>query len=209
MHFTAKNRMVPVCVACSLLVAFLLGCAGSARAQDAVEPYLGEIMLVAFDFTPRNWADCSGQLLPINQNQALFSLLGTTYGGNGTTTFALPDLRGRVPMHARNVLQLGQQGGEEAHTLAIGELPVHTHVFNASDNAGDATGPENNFPARDANSEKTYGSGVTATMDPAAISPAGGSQPHENRMPYVALHYIIALSGIFPSHGYQPDSGIR
>jgi microcystin-dependent protein len=200
MFATELNRHTPLRTACLAVIILLLGCSDVARAQDAVEPYLGEIMLVAFDITPRGWADCNGQLLPINQNQALFSLLGTTYGGNGITTFALPDLRGRVPMHAAAALQLGQQGGEEAHTLTIAELPVHTHLFNASNSAGNEVTPEGNVPARDANSEKGYGPVSNTTMDPAAIGSAGGGQPHENRMPYMALHYIIALTGIFPSH---------
>jgi microcystin-dependent protein len=166
---------------------------------QADSPYLGQILCVAFDFAPRGWAKCEGQLLPINQNQALFALLGTTYGGNGTTNFALPDLRGRVAVHANNVVGLGQQSGEEAHTLTINEMPSHTHVMDASSSVGNSTSPIGNFQARDANTQAHYGPSVNTTMNAAGVGTTGGSQPHENRMPFLTLHYIIALQGVFPS----------
>ena len=168
-------------------------------AQDASNPYLGEIMLVAFDIVPHGWHECDGSLLPINQNQALFSLLGTTYGGNGQTTFALPDLRGRVPMNSYSTIQLGQRGGEESHTLTISELPVHTHLINADSTAGTSMTPIGNYPARDANTQAHYASTANNTMKPNTVNAIGGSQPHENRMPHLTIHYIIALQGIFPS----------
>jgi microcystin-dependent protein len=184
-------------------------------------PYLSEIKLFAFAFPPKGWALCQGQLLPINQNQALFALLGTTYGGNGVTTFALPDLRGRAPISfgqgggLQNYV-LGQQGGIENETLALTEMPLHTHVINTSQvtatlpckNAvAQQRGPSGNVPAIEA-------SGVTATYSSAAADSSGstgaivptlsagntgGGQAHANLQPYTVLNYCIALQGIFPS----------
>jgi microcystin-dependent protein len=171
--------------------------AGAARAQDATQPYIGQIMLVSFGFAPKGWAECNGQILPINQNQALFALLGTTYGGDGRVTFALPDLRGRVPVHAVTTVQLGERGGEETHTLTVSELPLHTHAALADSGVGSTTSPAGNFPARDAGSSTMYG--PVPTGQGVALSAAGGSQPHENRMPYLGLRYIIALQGVFPA----------
>jgi microcystin-dependent protein len=187
-----------------LLAAMLLAMSGGGsplRAQDASQPYLGQIMLVAFDFVPRGWAECAGQLLPINQNQALFSLLGTTYGGNGTTTFALPDLRGRVPVQAGSPsgIVLGERSGQESHTLSVGELPAHTHGFAVSSVAATALSPAGAVPAVTGDLSRSYAPAPAVTMHPGAIAPAGGSQPHENRMPTLALRYIIALQGIYPS----------
>jgi|ERR1043166_7022541 microcystin-dependent protein len=161
------------------------------------DPFLGEIKLVSFNFPPKGWALCNGQLLAINQNQALFSLLGTTYGGNGQTTFALPDLRGRVPIHMGGGFSQGQVGGEEAHTLSISELPQHTHPAIASSNAADQAQPTNNFWAN--GNQAAYASTPTATMNPTCVSSIGGSQPHTNLSPYLTLNYVIALQGIFPS----------
>jgi len=162
------------------------------------EPFLAEVRIFSFNFAPKGWAQCSGQLLPINQNQALFALLGTTYGGNGQTTFALPDLRGRVPMHAGGGLTLGQRGGEESHTLSLNEMPMHTHQAKASANGPTVTAPTNNFWA-----SKTgftpYGRTADTAMSVQAIGNTGGSQPHENRSPYLTLNCCIALQGIFPS----------
>ena len=159
-------------------------------------PYLGEIKIVSFNFAPRGWATCSGQLLAINQNQALFSILGTTYGGDGRTNFALPDFRGRVPIYSGQGIVLGQKGGEESHTVQISEMPAHSHVVtgaNTGVNAGSPLG--NNFGALPG----AYATSTTGSMAPNAIANAGGSQPHENRPPYLVLTVIIALQGIFPS----------
>jgi microcystin-dependent protein len=160
-------------------------------------PFLSEIRIVSFNFAPKGWALCNGQVLPINQNQALFALLGTTYGGDGRTTFALPDLRGRIPLHEGNSFNLGQRGGESAHTLNIQELPAHTHVANANTALADQGSPLNNFWA--AQDNPAYASSANTTMAAAAVSTVGGSQPHENRSPFLALMFIIALQGIFPS----------
>jgi microcystin-dependent protein len=176
-------------------------------------PYLSELRLMAFNFAPRTWAQCNGQLLPINQNQALFSLLGTTYGGNGQTTFALPDLRGRSVIHFGNGFTQGQVGGEAAHTLIVSEMPTHNHVAQASSaialpNAAGIT-PTNTkavaqglvaLPGNQTTPALLYGTGTpTGTMSADTISTAGGSQPHENRQPYTVLNWCIALQGIFPS----------
>ena len=171
----------------------------AAMAQDATEPLLGSIAMVSFNFAPRGWALCEGQLLPINSNQALFSLLGTTYGGDGRTTFALPDLRGRVAVDASSLIQLGERGGEESHTLTIAELPPHNHLVNANASVGTDTSPVGNVAARDASTEAHYGTHPTAVMNGNTVGVTGGGQPHENRMPFIAIHYIIALQGIFPT----------
>jgi microcystin-dependent protein len=161
------------------------------------EPFLGEIKIISWNFPPKGWTFCNGQLLPINQNQALFSILGTTYGGDGRTTFALPNLQGRSPMHVGNGITLGELGGEQAHTLNISELAAHNHVPVGSSNSpttGDAT---NNLWSTFAVNE--FNSTFDSTMNPACILPTGGNQPHENMSPYLVLNFIIALQGIFPS----------
>jgi microcystin-dependent protein len=183
----------------ALVFACLAGGLSPLRAQDAGAPYLGQIMLVAFNYAPVGWMECNGQLLSISQNQALFALLGTTYGGNGTTTFALPDLRGRVPVHASTQIVEGQTGGEEMHTLTAAEMPAHTHAFEVASTTGTVVPASGNVPARSADLSNEYSPAATATMNGAAVATAGGSQPHENRMPYATLKYIICLSGIFPS----------
>jgi microcystin-dependent protein len=159
-------------------------------------PYLGEIKIVSFNFAPRGWALCNGQTLPINQNQALFSILGTTYGGNGTTTFLLPDLRGRVPVHTGGGFTLGQRGGEETHTLIQSEMPQHYHSTSASTAAPDRAAASGNFWAQEAGA---YDASSTTTMSPAAIANTGGSQPHNNLAPFLVVPFVIALQGIFPS----------
>ena len=166
------------------------------------EPYLAEIRMFSFNYVPKGWARCDGQLLPINQNQALFALLGTYYGGNGISTFALPDLRGRMPMH--NV-QPGAVGGEAHHTLLASEVPQHGHVINAVNDIDPhslrSTSPSGNYldsiPAGGAN--VYHGFDGSAILHPATVAPAGGSQPHENRQPYATSTFAIALVGIFPS----------
>lgn len=165
------------------------------------DPYLGEIRPTSFAFAPKGWALCNGQLLPINQNQALFSLLGTTYGGDGRVNFALPDLRGRAPMHVSPAHVLGERGGEEVHTLTVAEMPRHDHDFNASGSAASNPSPMGCTPATaTTGSPRIYAAaGAMTPLSPQAISPAGGSQPHENRQPSLALNFIIALQGIFPS----------
>jgi microcystin-dependent protein len=158
---------------------------------------MGEIKIVAFNYAPKGWAQCNGQFLPINQNQALFSILGTTYGGNGQTTFALPDFRGRIPIHTGNGFTLGQAGGEETHTVIMGEMPAHNHFVNANNNPGTLNDPQNNFLAN--SNVSPYRTVASTTMNPGEITNVGGSQTHENRQPYTALLFCIALLGIFPS----------
>jgi microcystin-dependent protein len=166
------------------------------------EPFLSEVRLMSFVFAPKGWALCNGQLLPINQNQALFSLLGTTFGGDGRVNFALPDLRGRAPLHVGSGHTLGERGGEQAHTLSIAELPTHTHVANGASNAADAAVPTGNLLA--AVDETTFAaayappSGLVA-MAAQAVSNTGGSQAHLNMQPFLTLNFSIALQGIFPS----------
>jgi microcystin-dependent protein len=165
------------------------------------EPFLGEIRTFAFGVTPRGWAPCRGQLLPINQNQALFSLLGTTYGGDGRVTFALPDLQGRVALGAGTAetgtsFELGARGGEEAHRLATAELPAHRHRARAGATAGTADSPANAVWA--AGGRRYAPSGQTG-MKPEAIGPAGKNEPHNTMQPYLPLNVCIALFGIFPS----------
>jgi microcystin-dependent protein len=172
---------------------------------SAQNPFVGEIDLVAFNFAPQGWAICQGQIVPINQNTALFSLLGTTYGGNGTTNFALPDLRGRRIISAGqgpglNNYNLGDTGGEETVTLTVAQMPSHTHQVNANTAVGTALGPGGNVWASQT-STSLYSNSPTATANlaPQAIGVSGGSQSHENMPPYLVLNYIIAMEGIFPS----------
>jgi microcystin-dependent protein len=191
----------------SLFVAgtMLLGRPKPASASTlSLEPYIGEIMLVSFNFAPKGWAMCNGQLLPINQNQALYSILGTTYGGNGTTNFALPNLQGRMPMHAGQGPGLsshvrGEVSGETSHTLVPGELPSHTHAFRASSGAGTTANPANMYLARSAAGVPLYGATANTTMMSNEISTAGGNQPHPNQQPYLVMNHVIALQGIFPT----------
>ncbi|UGY18284.1 phage tail protein [Bradyrhizobium septentrionale] len=161
------------------------------------QPYLSEIRMMSFGFAPKGWAFCNGQVLPINQNQALFSLLGTTYGGNGTTTFALPNLQGKVPLHMGSGFALGQTAGETSHTLTIAEMPQHPHTFQGTTNNADNPVVTGNLMATSANLY-TAASNLT-TLDPSTVGNAGGSQPHENMQPYLTLNFCIALQGIFPS----------
>ena len=184
-----------------ILMVFLL-VSGLVKAQT---PILGEIKMFAGNFAPQGYAFCNGQLLPIAQNAALFSLLGTTYGGDGQTTFALPDLRGRAPIHAGNGpgltnRNLGQTGGAETNTLTVAQLPAHNHSVVAVSTPGNQTSPTNNLPA-DTNlfdNEYSNASGNT-TMNSSMIGNTGNGQPVDNMQPYTTIHYIIALQGIFPS----------
>jgi microcystin-dependent protein len=164
------------------------------------EPFLSEIRIMSFGFAPKGWAMCNGQLLPINQNQALFALLGTTYGGDGRTTFALPDLQSRVPMSLGSGHALGERGGETGHTLSQAEMPVHTHAVEASTAAsGGTASPANNYLGGANNAYLPPGGGSQTTLRPDAVTTVGGSQAHQNLQPFLALNFCIALQGIFPS----------
>lgn len=162
------------------------------------EPFLSEIKIVSFNFPPKGWALCNGQFLPINQNQALFALLGTTYGGNGQTTFALPNLRGRVPIHTGSGHTLGEAAGSTSVTVNIQQLPTHLHSLMATNTAG-ATGNPINAYLGAVNSLYRSPPDSLTTMAPGSVTSVGGSQPHNNMMPYLTLNFIIALQGIFPS----------
>ena len=162
------------------------------------EPFLSEIRIMSFNFAPKGWALCNGQLLPINQNQGLFSLLGTTYGGDGRVNFALPNLQGRAPIHMGSGHTLGERAGEQAHTLSISELPTHTHVANGSGTPADTNTPDNTtYLGVVAN---TYApAGNLAALAASEIGNAGGGQAHLNMQPFLVLNLCIALQGIFPS----------
>jgi microcystin-dependent protein len=161
------------------------------------EPFLAEIRLMSFVFPPKGWSLCNGQLLPINQNQALFSLLGTTYGGDGRVNFALPDLRGRVAMHMGSGHTLGERGGEQAHTLSISEIPTHVHSAQASTTAANQPSAANALLAKAGN---VYALPTSlTTLSPTTITSVGGSQAHLNMQPFLTLSFCIALQGIFPS----------
>lgn len=161
------------------------------------EVFIGQVSLFSFGIVPKGWAQCNGQVLPIAQNQALFALLGTTYGGNGSTTFGLPDLRGRTPLHRSNDFVQGQRGGEESHVLTVAELAAHTHPVNANSAAPNTGAPLNNtWSAQSANA---YGTTPSNQMNPATIQSSGGGQAHPNLQPYLVLNFCIALTGIFPS----------
>ena len=165
------------------------------------EPFIGEIQIVSFNFAPKGWALCNGQLLPINQNQPLFALLGTTYGGNGTTNFALPDLRGRVPIHATGVAHpLGERGGEQAHTVTINELPQHLHFVQAKGSPATTGTPDSTMALAQSTASQLYSTPANLVAHaPDALGSAGGSQSHQNMQPYLTLTFVIALQGLFPS----------
>lgn len=162
------------------------------------EPFLSEIRIMSFVFAPKGWALCNGQLMPINQNQALFSLLGTTFGGDGRVNFALPDLRGRTPIHVGGGHTLGERGGEQAHTLSISELPTHTHVFNGNSGTGNVANPPGALLAKAPANLYAAPAQLVAT-NPSAMTNTGGSQAHLNMQPFLTLNFCIALQGIFPS----------
>lgn len=164
------------------------------------EPFLSEIKIMSFGFPPKGWALCDGQLLPINQNQGLFSLLGTTYGGDGRVNFGLPNLQGRAPMHMGQGHTLGERGGEQGHTLSISEIPTHVHTANASQSSSNLVDPgANNVLAAPAT--QLYSSDLTnlTSMLPSTLANVGGSQAHINMQPFLTLSFCIALQGIFPS----------
>jgi microcystin-dependent protein len=162
------------------------------------EPFLSEIRIMSFSFAPKGWALCNGQLLPINQNQALFSLLGTTFGGDGRVNFALPNLQGRVPMHVGSGHTLGERGGEQAHTLSIAEIPTHTHVLNGTTSTTNPQPvPVSSYLAPTAS---MYGGATNlVSLQAASVTNVGGSQAHLNMQPFLTLNFSIALQGIFPS----------
>jgi microcystin-dependent protein len=162
------------------------------------EPFLSEIRIMSFNFPPKGWALCNGQFLPINQNQALFALLGTTYGGNGQTTFALPNLRGRTPIHRGSGHDLGEVAGSTSVTLNMQSAPQHVHWLQGTNTNGAVPLPTNNLLGA-VNNLYTPPSGGNTTLLPASVSNVGGSQPHNNMQPYLVLNFCIALQGIFPS----------
>lgn len=188
---------------CTLLICSAFTPTLKAQASD---PFLGQIAFVPYTFVPKNWAECNGQLLSIAQNTALFSLLGTTYGGNGTTTFALPDMRGRVLVHNGQApggptnYTMGQIGGAESVTLNVTQMPSHNHTVNAVTAEGNQNIPTGSLPANTKVLDKEY-SDTTAdtTMKSTMLNNTGGNQPHENRPPFITLKCIISLTGIFPS----------
>ena len=160
------------------------------------EPFLSEIKIMSFGFPPKGWALCDGQLLPINQNQALFALLGTTFGGDGRVNFGLPNLQGRAPMHMGQGHGLGERGGEQSHTLSISEIPTHVHTANATTTAGNAVAPTGNVLG----AAPMWGGNANLTsLLPGSIGNVGGSQAHLNMQPFLTLSFCIALQGIFPS----------
>jgi len=163
------------------------------------EPFLSELRIMSFVFPPKGWALCDGQLLPINQNQALFSLLGTTFGGDGRVNFALPDLRGRAPIHVGSGHTLGERGGEQAHTLTQAEVPVHTHAHTVSSSTGNDPNPGGHLLASPLNLSYTTDTSSLSALDPATVGSIGGAQAHLNMQPFLILSFCIALQGIFPS----------
>lgn len=165
------------------------------------DPFVAEIRIFPFNFAPRGWAWCDGQLLPLSQNTALFSLLGTTYGGNGQSNFALPDLQGRVPMHpgqgpGLSLHDLGEVGGDETVSLLESEIPSHTHALRGSDGRGDGTSPGG--AAYGAGTDLYTNTAATVTLAGTMLAPAGGDAPHNNLMPYLTFYFCIALQGVFP-----------
>jgi microcystin-dependent protein len=165
------------------------------------QPYVGEIRMFAGNFAPAGWMFCEGQLLPISENETLFQLIGTTYGGDGESTFALPDLRGRIPLHQGNGFILAETGGAEDITLTVQQIPVHTHPVLGTGNVASTNAPANNSFAQSIGSTVfPYGTDQPlTTLHPSSIGPVGGSQPHTNFQPYLCVDFIISLFGIFPS----------
>jgi microcystin-dependent protein len=162
------------------------------------QPYVGEIRMFAGNFAPAGWLFCEGQLLPISENETLFQLIGTTYGGDGVSTFALPDLRGRVPLHQGNGFILAETGGVEQVTLTASQIPAHNHALAASTSVATLSNPSNSLTGQAATKIYRVGN-PSVTLNPASVSPVGGSQPHTNFQPYLCVNFIISLFGIFPS----------
>ena len=163
------------------------------------EPFLSEIRMMSFAFPPKGWALCDGGLYPINQNQALFSLLGTTFGGDGRVNFALPDFRGRTPIHVGSSHSLGERGGEQAHTLSVAELPTHTHILVAATETGTSAIPTGNQLSTSGNYEQYRAPTNLTSMQPGSVTNVGGSQAHLNMQPFLTVSFCIAQQGIFPS----------
>ena len=163
------------------------------------QPYVGEIRIFAGNFAPAGWMFCEGQLLPISENETLFQLIGTTYGGDGQSTFALPDLRGRIPIHQGNGFILAETGGAEEITLTVNQIPAHSHPMLASAAGGNLNTPGGNVTSESAAVKIYYADEPTTNMNPLAVGPVGGSQPHTNFQPYLCIDFIISLFGIFPS----------
>ncbi len=163
------------------------------------QPYVGEIRMFAGNFAPAGWMFCEGQLLPISENETLFQLIGTTYGGDGRSTFALPDLRGRLPMHQGNGFILAETGGAEEITLTVNQIPAHAHPLLASASPGTSASPANAVLAKTTTGFLYILENPTGSMAVVSIGPVGGSQPHTNFQPYLCVDYIISLFGIFPS----------
>jgi microcystin-dependent protein len=163
------------------------------------QPYVGEIRIFAGNFAPAGWMFCEGQLLPISENETLFNLIGTTYGGDGQSTFALPDLQGRLPLHWGNGFTLAETGGAEEITLTVNQIPVHSHAFLASTDPGNAVGPQGNVLANPFNTFPYFPSTASTPLNAQSLAPVGGSQPHSNFQPYLCVDFIISLFGIFPS----------
>ena len=163
------------------------------------QPYVGEIRMFAGNFAPAGWMFCEGQLLPISENETLFQLIGTTYGGDGQSTFALPDLRGRIPLHFGNGFTLAETGGVETVTLTVSQIPAHSHPLLASTNLADTPNVATALPATGVVSQLYWGDPPDTPVSPQAVSATGGSQPHNNFQPYLCVDFIISLFGIFPS----------
>jgi len=186
----------------TLLFLLLLGISTINIKGQGSEPLLGQILYVSFNTTPRGYANCDGQLMSIIQNQALFSLIGTTYGGNGTSTFALPDIQSRVILGDSPENKVGSIGGEETHTLTIGEMPAHSHLVNAVTTEGNKSSPQGNLPADTKILDKEYAGtqvGNLVNMNPYVVNPTGGGQVHNNMQPYITFRCIIAIQGLYPT----------
>jgi microcystin-dependent protein len=163
-------------------------------------PFIGEIRMFGGNFAPAGWAFCDGSLMPISENDALFNLIGTTYGGDGQSTFALPNLQSRIPIHVGPGFALAQQAGVESVTLTTSQIPAHSHVPQANSSPGTQTGPGNGVWASTSPSLNQYSANAPSlNMDPAAVGPTGGSQPHDNMVPFLAINFILSLFGVFPS----------
>lgn len=163
------------------------------------QPYVGEIRMFGGNFAPAGWMFCEGQLLPISENEVLFQLIGTTYGGDGQSTFALPDLRGRIPIHQGNGFILAESGGAEEITLTVNQIPAHSHPLLASTGPGNVNAPAGNMTGESAAVKIYISEAPTANLNPAAVNSVGGSQPHTNFQPYLCINFIVSLFGIFPS----------